>query len=391
MKFVLSTTVQAHSFDLARELLRRKSLERFFSGYPKDRLAARGIEGPEITSYPTPVLAFMAACRLIKSRAFSLKHEALPKVALDNWVSKRIPPADVFHCTSSVGLESGVAAQRKGALWICDRPCSHIQVQDQLLREEFDRHGKKWPGISQKIIDRELEEYEKADVVLVPSFWAENSFLSKGFDPAKLWRIPLGVSLDVFYKDGEPNEGEFNILYAGRRPLIKGLGYLLEAYAKVEHPRKSLTFVGASDGDTEELIRQAASDPSIRVLSAVPQAKLRSLMSTAHVTVMPSIDDGFGMVIAQAMACGCPVIASEHSGARDIFESGSCGTIVPVRNPDAIAESLQAIANDPDLRESMSTRALDAIRGFSSWSMYVDRLEELVLAKKTDSRARPLA
>jgi glycosyltransferase involved in cell wall biosynthesis len=104
-----------------------------------------------------------------------------------------------------------------------------------------------------------------------------------------------------------------------------------------------------------------------RVLGHVPQTELKNLMSRSHVMVLPSVQDGFGMVMAQAMACACPVIASRNTGSEDLFSDGSEGFIVPIRDVDALAERLQQLADQPQERAIMGQRALKRVRRMGGW------------------------
>ena len=69
-------------------------------------------------------------------------------------------------------------------------------------------------------------------------------------------------------------------------------------------------------------------------LGVVGQERLAELMSTSHVMVLPSIEEGLALVQGQAMACGCPVIASTNTGAEDLFTDGVEGFVVPIRDPE---------------------------------------------------------
>jgi glycosyltransferase involved in cell wall biosynthesis len=93
-------------------------------------------------------------------------------------------------------------------------------------------------------------------------------------------------------------------------------------------------------------------------------------MSSSRVLVLPSIQDGFGMVLAQAMACGCPVVASEHTGGRDLFEDGVEGFIVPIRDVPGLTVRLQQLADERGLWERMSAAALRRVALLGGWRDY---------------------
>ena len=125
---------------------------------------------------------------------------------------------------------------------------------------------------------------------------------------------------------------------------------------------------------------------SVEFLGSVPQADLPKIMSESHVLVLPSIEDGFGLVMSQAMACGCPVIASTNTGGEDLFADGVEGFIVPIRDVDALANRMQRLMDDPDLQRRMSEAALARVRYLGGWTQYGDQWESL-LQRLTGSKA----
>jgi starch synthase len=108
----------------------------------------------------------------------------------------------------------------------------------------------------------------------------------------------------------------------------------------------------------------------VRLLGHVPQPQLKDVMSTSHVLVLPSIEEGLAMVQAQAMACGCPVVGTYHTGAEDLFTDGVEGYIVRIREPDQIAERLQRIADDATLRSRLSVASLERVKRLGGWHAY---------------------
>ncbi len=76
------------------------------------------------------------------------------------------------------------------------------------------------------------------------------------------------------------------------------------------------------------------------------------------------------MVQAQAMACGCPVIGTEHSGAEDLFTDGVEGYVVPIREPQVIADRLQRLAEDASLRAQLSVASLARVKRLGGWHAY---------------------
>ena len=89
--------------------------------------------------------------------------------------------------------------------------------------------------------------------------------------------------------------------------------------------------------------------------------------------VQPSIEDGFGLVIAEALACGCPVIATLNTGAIDLFSDENEGFIIKPRSVEKIYEKLEQLADDRNLRKRMSTNAILKTKKIGGWDQYGDR------------------
>jgi alpha-maltose-1-phosphate synthase len=102
--------------------------------------------------------------------------------------------------------------------------------------------------------------------------------------------------------------------------------------------------------------------------------------------VLASVHDGFGMVQAEAMACGLPVISTTNTGAPDLFTDGVEGFIVPIRSPDAIRQKVLLLYDHPELQAEMSKAALRRMAEIGGWREYGDRtvrLYEEALAGRT--------
>lgn len=375
MKVVLSTLGKFHTFDLARELHRHDALAVVYTGYPRFKLRTEGLPDTKVRTFPWVQSAYMAvAGRFRLGARLAQNWEWLARTSLDNYVASKLPECDVFVGLSSSALITGRTARRRGARYVCDRGSTHIRVQDQLLKEEHARWGVPFAGIDPRIVDREEAEYSEADCITVPSAFNVDSFLSRGVPAEKLRRLPYGVDVANFRPTGQPDSSRFDVLFAGAMSIRKGVPDLLHAYQLLKHPRKTLTFAGAVDVRLIEKMTALKLWPSdARVLGHLPQTELRDLMSVSHVLVLPSLEEGLAMVQAQAMACACPVVASAHTGAADLFADGVEGFIVPVRAPQVLADRLQQLADQPELRRRMADRARLCVENLGGWSTYGDQ------------------
>jgi glycosyltransferase involved in cell wall biosynthesis len=228
---------------------------------------------------------------------------------------------------------------------------------------------------------REEAIYAEADAITVPSRAAARSFVEMGVPAAKLHVIPYGVRLDAFRpaQEGEPGpdpEG-FTVLFAGGVGLRKGIPYLLQAFAQVRHPKKRLVLAGAVQNDLRGVLPGLPQD-GVEFLGSTERSRLVGLMQTSDVLVLPSIEDGFGLVVPEAMACGCPAICADSAGAADMVEPGVNGFVFPSRDVGALAGYLQSMADDAGLRQGMRAAALASTARMGGWERYGDQWEDLL-------------
>jgi alpha-maltose-1-phosphate synthase len=375
MKVTISTIGKYHAFDLARELHTRGALKSIFTGYPNFKLRNEQLPIGSIHSFPWVHSPYMMFPWKHHSPNFIIRQwKYLADITFGNYVANNLADCDLYVGMSGTALKGGKKAHLQGARFICDRGSAHIRVQNQLLREEHDCWGLPFYGIDPRTVDREEAEYAEADAITVPSTFAFRSFIEQGVPAKKLALLPYGVNVGRFQPVAVPDGNRFDVLFVGVMSLQKGIQYLVQAYQKITHPAKSLTFVGAPSQALITILRQRGIWPSdAKVLGHVPQTELKRIMSRSHVLVLPSIQDGFGMVLAQAMACGCPIIASKHTGAEDLISDGCEGYIVPIRDANALSERLQKLADCPDLRSSMATQALTKIHKIGGWNSYGEK------------------
>ncbi|MBS1722249.1 MAG: glycosyltransferase [Armatimonadetes bacterium] len=372
LSVVISAPSKYHFFELGHELHQRGMLSALFTGYPRFKLRKETELEDMLRFYPHFHLLYRAI-----SVGIGRELEYVDRTVFDWLTSKNLPKCDVFMAIAASSLWTGRLAQKHGAAYVVDRPCSHIVVQNRLLQEEAKKEGIALRPIDPRVIQREVSEYEAADMVTVPSRFAYASFLEMGFPAEKLRVIPYGVNTSRFYPSGTPDPDSFDLVYVGLSSLRKGTPHLLRAFEAVNHPRKSLTIIGNINREVRGMLNQARAKSNVEALGHIPQEDLRKFMSRSHVLVLPSVEDGYGLVMSQAMACGTPVIASTHTGGDMIITEGEDGFIFTACDDDALIDRLQRLADDPDLRARMSANALLKARMQAGWSAYGDGIVQM--------------
>jgi glycosyltransferase involved in cell wall biosynthesis len=359
-----------HHFDLARQLHRRGMLEAIFTGYPRWKLGQEKLPREKVRTFPWIRTFLMAKWRL------GLEHAWLDRelnwwaaLSLDAYVASHLPDCDVFVAISGAGLKTGILVKNRGGRYICDRGSAHIRFVQRILAEEFKRWGQDFPEIDPRAVAREEREYLLADLITVPSSFAAKSFLDWGIPVERVQAIPYGVELERFCKVAEPPRDSFEVLFVGSVSFQKGVPYLLEAFKGIKRSNKRLRVVGAVQGEMARFLRGKNTE-KVEFLGPIGQSRLVSIMSTSHVLVLPSIQDGFGMVLSQAMACGCPVICSQNTAGEDLVVHGRDGYVIPIRSSEKIRDRLEQLSQDPQLQHRMSEAAVRRVQLLGGWDDY---------------------
>lgn len=310
----------------------------------------------------------------------SRTHKDFSAVAFDAMASVRMRPCDVLHFWATFGLISATRQKRRGGKAVLDRACPHIHFQEELLAEEADRLGFKFARSSAKIIDRCIGEYEIADRIIVPSAYSYRTFVERGVPAEKMEIIRLDSNFSPKRKRVAKDPGqEFVVGCVGGSFLRKGIVYLVDAWQKLKLPNARLLLKTPA----AELMRHAetwkriSSDSSIEVVERLRD--MEDFYERCELFCLPSTDDGFGMVVLEAIACGVPVIVTENVGAADLVQEGKTGYIVKARQTDPLAERIASLHADRAMLAQMAENCLAFYKEFQRHSnTYKPDLQKLL-------------
>jgi len=254
-----------------------------------------------------------------------------------------------------------------GARVVLESGSAHILAQQKILEQECERWGVSTTPITVENREKMLFEYEHADFISVPSSCVKESFIEYGIPAHKLIMTPYGVDYESFYVSRLESPRKFRLLFVGMISLQKGIGYLLEAWKRLNLPAHlaELVIVGAQLDYPRDLIVS----PSVRYVGPMRQTQLREMYAEASMFVLPSVQDGWGMVLSEALAAGVPVLCTDRTGGQDMIENNTHGFIVPHADIDALAEKIAwAYAHQDDLF-NMGLAGQTHIKKYS-WNAY---------------------
>jgi glycosyltransferase involved in cell wall biosynthesis len=242
--------------------------------------------------------------------------------ALHDWrVARRLQAladeVDIIHVWPQGALRTIAAARRLGIPVVLERPNAHTRFAYEAVREEGRRLGVALPrrhehAFNEDILRVEEAEFEAADRLLCPSEFVVKTFVERGFARERLARHIYGYDPAVYYPpDGAPEErAGLQMLFVGVCAVRKGVHFALEAWLRSPASRDGRFLIaGEFLPAYEKRLADMLAHPSVRVLGH--RTDVPELMRRSDLLVLPSIEEGFGLVCTEAMGCGCVPLVSD--------------------------------------------------------------------------------
>ncbi len=234
------------------------------------------------------------------------------------------------------------AATKSGTTAIYELPLGYYKG----VAHEINRARRDWPQLQSEPYaepnwkqTRKDAELALADVIVVASEWARKSLrLSDAAAGTPVIAVPYGTPVDEILPRSKAPDGPFTILFAGQIGLRKGVPHLIEAWETLKLRDARLWMAGSVDLPREYRSEHAA---SFEHLGALPRAELIEVMKKVDLFVFPSLADGFGLVIGEAMAAGVPVLTTNNTGGPELITNGVEGWCVQAHEVAPLIERIE--------------------------------------------------
>lgn len=279
--------------------------------------------------------------------------------AMDRRVAHHLERAQGL--TAVYAYEDGAAATfaaagRLGLKRFYDLPIGYWRAGHAIYAEEAEREPRWAPTLtgrddSPAKLARKDAELALADTVFVASEFTRRTLQGAGVRSVHV--VPYGAP-DVSVEEPRSTGGKLRVLFAGSLGQRKGLSYVLEAVERLAG-HVELTLLGAKTA--AGCAPLDAATRTHRWIPSLPHHEVLAEMSRQDVLVFPSLFEGFGLVMLEAMSRGLPVIATPHTAAPEVLTEGEDGFVIPIRSAEAIVEKLELLIRDAPRRQAMKVAA----------------------------------
>lgn len=271
-------------------------------------------------------------------------------------------PAIVHTHTSKAGVLGRVAARLAGVPVVVHTPHGHV------FYGHFGRLAS-WVFLQ---VERALTPWTTALIALTEAERDEHLARHVGRS-SRFWVVPSGIDIERFRrKAGEAGArpegfgcppGATVVGSVGWLTEVKGHRILIEAAARLRDARPNLHVVIVGSGDLRDSLADLAAERGIgdRVHLLDERKDIPECLAAMDLFVLPSLNEGMGRALVEAMAAGRPVIATRVGGVPAIVEEGRTGLLVPPGEPDALAQAMGRLLSDPDWAKGLGTAASRAI------------------------------
>ncbi|MGN6646911.1 MAG: glycosyltransferase family 4 protein [Cytophaga sp.] len=378
MKISVAIRQKFHAFDLAQQLQNHGLLEKLYTSF-------YGNIGNRSNNKGYTISESRVRTSMINAFFTYIYREKDPVVAYQRfgkWAANQLREEDMVVSWGLAATPIFNRAEKTGIVKVLERGSSHVLYQRDILLEEYAKlnadASRLKNSFAQHRLEREIEEYHRADRISIPSSFVERTFIAHGIDANKLIKVPYGVNLSRF-SPAPKRDKIFRVIYVGAMSIRKGVHYLLQAFKELNLPQAELCLIGAMTPEMQPVFAQY--EGSFVYHAPMPQDQLAAYLTNSNLFAICSLEEGLAMVQPQAMACGLPLLCTTNTGGDDLINNGVEGFVVQACSVKELKEKIEYCYMNQEATAEMGTRAYEKVRSGFTWDDYgntiIKKLKEI--------------
>jgi len=355
MKISIAATNPCHLYPMALELEARGALGCYYSGYPAWKLGSATDFPLRAHSLRTNIVYALLKFLPEGWRPESRRLFRWQDHGFDRWTGAHLEACDFIHAMPGQCLHIFRSARRQGIQTVLNHATGPVREWVRIMEPEYARIGLRLTDVcpyDDAYFAREAEEYELADWHCVASSVVREQLIALGIAAGRIWQVPYGADAHLFHAPSSTDSttqppGPFRIVFAGQVGLRKGLRTLLEALTLAQHADWEMHFYGAVLGEARHDLDAYRGATRLTFHGPVAQSVLAEAFRSGSGLVLSSLEEGFGLVVPQALNCGLPAIVSDRVGGKDLVRHRANGSIFATGDATALASELLWWAENP--------------------------------------------
>ncbi len=312
--------------------------------------------------------------KLLNSFIINRFGKKIAKYAIDNDVD-----ALIMYDTVSYKAFELLEKKAPHIIRIIDMSAPNFSYMDKIFKDDLKNNTNYSRALSEEIqstfynktIKNSMKEVSLADYFLVASKFSHKSLVYSGISDRKILICPYGFYSSQLNQEktlisNKVVDRKLNCLFVGRVTQKKGAFHLFDAINKLDLSYYSFKFVGTYE--TPNGYYDDFKD-KCEFVGHVTKDRMFNLYKEADLLVFPSLADGFGLSVLEALSFGLPVICSRNAGASDLIIDGFNGFVIPAGDPYSIYEKLEWFISNKNRISDMSRNAIESVVDYT-WEIY---------------------
>ncbi len=350
MRISFSATNPCHLHPLAQATAKLGAGGCYYSGYPRWKLPAS--ERLKVRTHSAATLAVYGLLKFVPERWRPGARDLFlwQDRSFDRWVGAHLEDCEFIHGIPGQCLHTFRAAKRLGMQTVLNHATGPVREWVRIMEPEYARAGLALTEVcpyDDAYFSQADEEYALTDWHCAASTIVRDQLIEQGIEESRIWLVPYGADPHIFFADAEPQRQDFRVVFAGQVGLRKNIKTLLAALEISGRDGWTVDFFGAVLSECSGDLSGYRGHPQLRFHGPLPQRALAEEFRRGSVLVLPSLEEGFGLVVPQALNCGMPCIVSDRVGAKDLIRHRDNGSIFAALDADALARELTWWAENP--------------------------------------------
>lgn len=325
-----------------------------------------------------------SALEYIKKKILKQKNFIEENSSIDNlsakFLKKNLNKIDAVYCYEDSALETFKIAKQNKIKCIYELPAVYWAEKNQIYASEqkkikfdYSENFLTHSSLEGKIKDEELR---LADLIIVPSNYVKKTLLKTRFKKKKIVVVPYGFNDPFNRKKWTINpKKKVKILFAGNLSIKKGIHYLISAIEKINLKRKIVDLTIVGKGQYESYLLKNFKNISFK--SGLHHKELINLMRKNDIFILPSLCEGFGLVLTEAMSSGMVVVSTKKTILSELNFNKKDKIIIKSNFEEEIIKILKNLINDRTLLKKIGLNAIKTSRKYS-WKDYQIKIANIL-------------